>query len=255
VITDTGRGTNTAVGIQIVYNCKPLIKDTVILRSTEDGVYSYHSTPILINVTIDGANYGISTSSTRYIYIYNTTIKNTRSYDFSVLGNPGTFFIATNSTFNESKITIDENSNLTVRWYLHVYVEDSNNMGVPSADVRIKDNENGTYDRNFTTDSNGYIKWIVLTEYWQNNTTKIYYTPYNLTVNYTGLTFTDNPRDTDMNRSKTEVFTATTPVPEFNSIIIPIILTIMVFILSTYNQNKKEDECQTTVWQKAPETH
>ncbi len=72
VITDTGRGSNTAVGIQIEYFCNPLIKNTVILRSTEDGVYSDESTPTLINVTIDAenkGNYGIASSSTEYVYI------------------------------------------------------------------------------------------------------------------------------------------------------------------------------------------
>ncbi len=239
VITDTGRGKDTAVGIQITYNCKPIIKNTKILRSTEDGVYSYHSTPTLINVTIDHARYGISTSSTRYIYIYNTTITNTSLYDMSIVGNPGTYMVATNSFFNESKITIDQYSNLTVRWYLHVYVEDSNHQAIPAAEVRVKDNANGTYDKNFTTDGNGYIKWIVLTEYWANKTTKISYTPYNITVNYTGLTFIDNPRDTDMNTSKTEVFRATTPVPEFRGILIPVLFTAVLGALSMRKRRLK----------------
>ncbi len=230
VITDTGRGSTTAVGIQIQFLCEPVIRDTIILRSTEDGVYSGESTPILINVTIDGGNYGIASSNTGYIYVYNTTIKNTNLYDLSIAGAPGSFFILTNTTFNESKVTIDSSGNLTVRWYLHVYVEDSEGTPIPAAEVRIKDNENGTYDRNFSTYLDGYVKWIVLTEYWQNSTTKIYYTPYNITVNYTGLTFINNPRDTEMNTSKTEIFTATTPVPEFNSIIIPVILAIAVAV-------------------------
>ena len=168
-------------------------------------------------------------------------------YDFSIVGSPGSYFVVTNSSFNETKITIDSSGNLTVRWYLHVYVEDSNHQPIPAAGVRIKDNSNGTYDKNFSTDGNGYVKWIVLTEYWQNNTTKIYYRPYNITVNYTGLTFIDNPRNSTINTSKTEVFTATTPVPEFESIIIPLFITITVCILfinrqkTFYNtKNKKE---------------
>ncbi len=229
VITDTGRGSSTAVGIQIEYSCNPLIKDTLILRSTEDGVYSADgSTPTLINVTIDRGNYGIASSNTGYIYIYNTSISNTNLYDLSIQGAPGSFFIVTNSTFNESKIIIDSSGNLTVRWYLHVYVEDSLGTPIPAANVRIKDNPNGTYDKNFTTDNDGYVRWIVLTEYWQNTTTKIYYTPYNITVNYSGLTFIDNPRNSTINQSKTEVFIATTPVPEFQSIMVWVLGALLI---------------------------
>ncbi len=69
MITDTGRGSNTADGIQVEYNSAPLIKNTVVLRSTEDAIYSLYSTPTLINVTLDGGNFGISSSATGYIYI------------------------------------------------------------------------------------------------------------------------------------------------------------------------------------------
>jgi len=225
VINDIGPG-GGGVGIEIV-GSKPTIRDTIILRSSEDGLYSLSSTPTLMNVTIDAqnkGNYGIASSATGYIYIINSTIINAKVQDFSIAGAPGSFFVVTNSTFN--KVWIDDSGNLTVRWYLHVYVEDSNNQPIPAADVRIRDNENGTYDKNFTTDGNGYVKWIVLTEYWANKTTKIYYGPYNITVNYTGLTFTDNPRNSTINESKTEVFTATTSVPEFANVAVPVIISV-----------------------------
>ena len=232
VITDTGRGSNTAVGIQIVYNCRPLIKNTIILRSTEDGVYSDSSTPTLINVTIDAqnkGNYGIVGSSTGYLYVINSTIKGSKANDLSIYDS---YFVLTNTTFNKSKVYIsNEYSNLTVRWYLNVYVEDSNHQPIPAANVRVRDNENGTYDKNFSTNSNGYVKWIVVTEYWRNNDTIIYYTPYNINVSYGNLNFTDNPRNSTINESKTEVFIADGPLPEFENIIIPLIITITLCIL------------------------
>jgi hypothetical protein len=231
IVAHTGRdqGIGYGNGINIRYSSRPVIKDTEILSTGEDAVYSSDgSTPTLINVTIDGANYGIASSSTRYIYLYNLTIKNTKSYDFAILDS---YFIITNTTFNESKISINSGSNYTVRWYLHVKVQDSNLSPIPAADVRIRDNGNGTYDKNFTTDSNGYVKWIVLTEYRRNNDTVIYYTPYNITVNYTGLTFVNDPRNSTMNTSKTEVFTATTPFPEFGNLLVPVIFVIALSVL------------------------
>ncbi len=226
-IADSGQGSPGGVGVQILYGSKPLIKDTLILRSTEDALYSDSSTPTIMDVTIDSGgvgNYGIVGSSTGYLYIINSSIMNTKVADLAILDS---YFIITNSSFNESKISINSGSNYTVRWYLHVHVEDSEHNGVSSAAVRVRDNDNGSYDENFTTDVNGDLKWIVVKEYWANKTTKIYYTPYNITVNYTGLTFIDNPRNSTVNESKTEVFRATTPVPEFPNVLIAVMISLI----------------------------
>ncbi len=72
VIAHTGQdlGVGYGNGIHITYASNPIIKNTEILSTGEDAVYSSDgSTPTLINVTIDGANYGIASSSTKYIYI------------------------------------------------------------------------------------------------------------------------------------------------------------------------------------------
>ena len=233
-----------ANGIHVLYNSRPLIKNTIILRSTEDGFYSSQSTPTLINVTIDGGNYGIATSSSGTVTAINCTIKNTNLWDVSCAD---TDIILINSSFNHSKTTFPAGTNsIIVKWHLHVYVEDSNHQPIPAADVRVRDNENGTYDENFSTDGNGYVRWIVLTEYTQTDKNGdedgtdpgeiVYYTPYNITVNYTGLNFSNNPRDSDMNTSKTEVFTATSPVPEFGNIMVPLLITITLCILFIHHQ-------------------
>jgi len=103
-------------------------------------------------------------------------------------------------------------------------VNDSTGKAIPNATVHITDNANGTYDRNFTTDKNGYVKWIVLTDYWQNSTTTINYSDYTVSVSYPGVSFIDNNRSVKMNISKTEYFTATTEAdtdPPIISNIIP----------------------------------
>jgi parallel beta-helix repeat protein len=72
IVAHTGRdlGAGHGNGIHITYASNPVIKNTQILSTGEDAIYSADgSTPTLINVTIDGANYGIATSSTRYIYL------------------------------------------------------------------------------------------------------------------------------------------------------------------------------------------
>lgn len=241
-ITDTGCNIpgNPAVGIGIETGSNPLIKDTVVLRSTEDNVFVQGSTPTLINVTLDGANFGISSSSTEYIYVINSTIRNTNIDDLFIAGNPGSYFVLTNTTFNENKVDIDDNnSNLTVKWYLHVKAQDSLFSPISGANVRIKDNDNGTYDENYSTNLNGYVRWIVLKEYLQTSSTKVDYTPHNITVDYTGLTFLNNPRDSTMDQSKTEVFTATTTVPEFPSIVFPVTIILVVVIVLMKHKKRK----------------
>ncbi len=237
VITDSGRGNPGGVGIQITYSCRPLIKDTIIQRCTEDALYSYHSWPTMINVTLANSGHGfVLTSAGGYIYLTNCTVRSISTNDLELAG---AYAVLTNVSLNRSKILISSYGNYTIRWYLHVYVEDSNHQPIPAAEVRIRDNENGTYDRNFTTDLDGYVKWIIIREYWKNESSEIYYTPYNLTVNYTGLTFLNNPRNSTINESKTEIFIATTPVPEFDSIFIPLIITITVCILFINHQKTK----------------
>ena len=227
------------MGIQIAYKCKPLIKDTVILRSTEDGVYSHSSEPTLINVTIDGGNYGIATSTSGTVTAINCTIRNMKLYDVS---SADTDVILINTSFNHSKTTFPAGRNsIIVKWYLHVYVEDSNHVPISGANVRIRDNDNGTYDENFTTDGNGYVRWIVLTEYTQTDKNGdedgndpgeiVYYTPYNITVSYDNLNFTDNPRESEINRSKTEVFRATSALPEFGSVWVAVIFVMLLVVV------------------------
>ncbi len=238
LITDSGQGNPGGVGIQIVYSCRPLIKDTIILRSTEDALYTYSSVPTIINVTIDTAGHGfVLTSTSSYTYLTNCTVINVSTNDLEVAD---AYAILTNVSLNQSKIVITNSGNYTIRWYLHVYVEDSNHQPISGADVRVRDNENGTYDENFSTDNNGYVRWIIVTEYWRNNNTTIYYTPYNITVNYTGLNFSDNPRDTNMNTSKTEVFTATTSVSEFPSIVYGVLGALLITVVISRRKRKGE---------------
>ena len=210
-ILDTGRGSYTAVGIQITTYSSPVIKNNQIIGSTEDGIYAGQwCQAVIINNTIDnlGGNIGIASSAPRDLIITNCTINNTAIYSLSL---SQAYFILTNTSFNGSAGKIkfwDSTSNLTVRNYLHIHVNDSTGKPIPNATVHITDNANGTYDRNFTTDENGYVKWIVLTDYWQNSTTTINYSDYTVSVSYPGVSFIDNNRSVKMNISKTEYFTA-----------------------------------------------
>ena len=107
--------------------------------------------------------------------ILNSSISNASLYDFRI-GTGGVLLL--NTTFNSSKVQITSlYSNLTVQWYLHIYVNDSFDTLVSGGQVEVEDiNENQVFTG--VTDISGYCRWVICTEYTQNSTTKKYYTPH-----------------------------------------------------------------------------
>ena len=87
-----------------------------------------------------------------------------------------------NTTFDKDKVEIMDDSTLTVKWYLEMRTVNAKKQKVDYVKLRIMDNENGDYDENFTSDSNGLIEQILVTEYIQNETDKLLLTPYNITA-------------------------------------------------------------------------
>ncbi len=207
-IRNTGRGSTTAVGVQIVFSSSPRLENNTILKSTEDAIYAGENCKAIINNTvIDGARYAIATSSVGHLEVWNASIANISLYHVSVSGGQVNLL---NTSINRSKVSFADGrdgTNLTLNYFLHISVNDSAGHPIPNATVHITDNANGTYDRNFTTDGNGRVDWIVLKDYWQNRSTTINYSNYTVSVGYPGVSFIDNNRSVKMNISRTEYFT------------------------------------------------
>ncbi len=210
-ILESGRGTTVANGIHITYYSNPTIIDNRIINYTEDAIYfGQWCEAIVDNLTIDadGGNYGLASSAPRNVTVTNTSINNTNWWDLSLAT---AYFKMTNCTFNQSKVIFQgTDSNLTVNWYLHTFVQDNMGNPVSNAYIRIRDNVNGTFDENFTTDVNGYVNWTVLREYFQKDIDgdkdgddigeRIDYGPYNITVENNG--YYTNYTLMEMNQSK-----------------------------------------------------
>jgi len=199
----TGRGINTADALQIEYYSSPIIINNEIINYTEDGIYlGEQCHALLINNTFDacGGKYGIASSEPRSVNIVNCTIANAAWWDLSLAG---AYFNLINSTFNDTKVKFwnpGDGSNVTVRWFLHVQTIDLFGNSVPDANIRIRDNANGTYDQNFTTGSNGWVNWTVLKEYCRTSSGNISYNSYNISVSKQGY-FTSY-LEVEMNESK-----------------------------------------------------
>jgi hypothetical protein len=88
-----------------------------------------------------------------------------------------------NSSFNKSTTYFSDTlSEINVKWFLNIIVVDPSYVPQPNANVWIRDNNNGTFDLNFTTGLDGFARWVLCSEYYQNSTDKVYFTPHNVTV-------------------------------------------------------------------------
>ena len=221
LISNCGISNNDETGIFLRYSNNNTFSSCIISNNEHPGIYLLHSANnTFINCQISNNYFGIylshssnNTISACYILnnlfgyeqfdsintqILNSTISDSTDYDI-ILGYNSTITII-NTTFNKNKIYIDgENTTMTVKWYLSVQVLDKNHKPIPNVKVRIQDNNNGTYHKNFTTDSNGFINWVNLTEYIQNQTTKQYYTPYIINTEKDGI---KNTTEIEMDRTK-----------------------------------------------------
>jgi protocatechuate 3,4-dioxygenase beta subunit len=136
---------------------------------------------------------------------YNSSIHNSGSLDVGLGTGSDPVFV--NTTFNASKISTGNPSSLTVKWFVHVRVNNSLGNPVFGANVRYQDNANGTYDQNFTTDADGFVRWVPVTQvvYISPNEEPINYTPYLIVANKTGMGA--NSTYLEFNRSTTVYLT------------------------------------------------
>lgn len=71
--------------------------------------------------------------------------------------------ILINTTYDQTKIVIDNSSSITIKWYIHVKVLDWIDNPVSNAEVKVR-KVFGTIMFSGYTDSGGYAKWILLHE-------------------------------------------------------------------------------------------
>ena len=122
--------------------------------------------------------------------IVNCSLQGSVSNDF-IIDDPDAYsptVTLLDTSFDESKVLINhDTASLHVKWFLHVKVVDESDDTLAGIPVRVRDNENGSFDENFITDSEGYVTWIPVTQYTQTQAGKTYHTPHNISAfNTTG---------------------------------------------------------------------
>jgi parallel beta-helix repeat protein len=150
------------------------------INNNDYGIYCNNSNPIILGDQVIGSNVSIYPDYFSSPIIINYTISsNPGAFDFAVIGDSHPWTL--NTTFNKSASVFgDTASNLTVNWYLHVRVVDSSYLPEENADLWINDTH-GINLFSGQTPADGWIRWIEVTEYVENQTGGVYfYTPHDI---------------------------------------------------------------------------
>jgi parallel beta-helix repeat protein len=172
---------NNYYGIAVYQAKNNNITSNIIFNNVRGFEIAADSSNTIIrdNIVLDN-EYGFYLDSSRESYIINCSLSSSNR-DFYFYENAHA--IALNTTFNKSKTYFsDTASTLTVNWFLHVNATDYLGNMAPNAIVCIKDSKNSLPPQKYKTDPNGYVRWIVETEYIENYYGKIYHTPHKITA-------------------------------------------------------------------------
>jgi len=167
-------------------------KNNILGNNASDNIYGIclesSSEDNITDNTVLNNRYGIylMDSSVNNLII-NCSLLST-NYDF--IFEQDSHMTAINTTFDKSKVYFDDlNSKFTVRWYMHVYVKSTGEVPISDAKVNITNVTcNPIEGSPFTTGNDGFIKWIVVTEYFEQDIDgdtigeKIYHNPYKITA-------------------------------------------------------------------------
>jgi hypothetical protein len=135
---------------------------------------------------------GILSLSASKVLVENSTMTSPGPQHFNVA--QGSQVTTLNTTFDKSKVFINLlTSKLTVKWWIHIKVNESDGDPAIGSQTWLNDTFESTIYSG-TTDSQGWIKWVKVTEYYQNVTDKLIFNTHIATAlnnSERGMTSTD----------------------------------------------------------------
>jgi hypothetical protein len=164
---------------------------TTTIKNGKHGISSMNSFFNVTNSLIEGwGSDGVYARGGSNIYMENSTITSSAGSSFSV--QEDSHVITLNTTFDKQGVFCGPLSNLTVMWWVHIKVNESDGDPAQGAFVWL----NNTFGDNvFTgiTDTNGFIIWIKVTEYIEGFGAIDYDTHFASALNDSefGVTFSD----------------------------------------------------------------
>ncbi len=186
-ILDNGTGPSHITAVNADYEYWFVVKSGAIFEMHDSEISECGWDDANKGLTIETDNSNITNVTFGYCYyaiyfndstviIYNCTVNNTNTNAFYL--NSSAQVTVVNTTFDKTKTGFgDVLSNLTVQWYLHVHVKDAQLQPLSGASVEVYD-VTGSLVHSNITGSDGYLKWITVTEYIEKLSGRIYYTPH-----------------------------------------------------------------------------
>jgi parallel beta-helix repeat protein len=186
------------------------IKNSNIMSNINEGIRLFWSSNLGIeNTVIANHATGINAQGVKNAKITNSSIVNCTTDIY--LQNDSNFDFL-NTTFNKTRVLYgDLVSTLTVRWFLHVYVNDTIGNPIPGAEVTVR-NATGIGVFEGITNPTGFVNWIIVTEYFENQSSRWYHTAHNIT-SYNGTLFGWAKPDANITESKVVGVILSSPMP------------------------------------------
>ena len=160
-----------------------IIRDNYLKNNQYTGISFDECTGGLItNLTIIGSRYSVNVYDFSDVTIYNSSLGSGRIniYTYSYLTLVNTTFKGTGNGSGIDVYFDDDDSTLTIKWYLKVIVVNDGDNPIAGARVIVKD-AFGLETCNGTANSSGICNWILCTQCIQNNTLTIPHSPHNVT--------------------------------------------------------------------------
>jgi parallel beta-helix repeat protein len=200
---------NNQFGIYM-WGSNNIIKDCNIISNVNEGIRLLWSSNLdMENTTIANHATGINAQGVKNAKITNSSIVNCTTDIY--LQNDSDFDLL-NTTFNKTRVLYNDLlSSIIVRWFLHVYVNDSIGNPISGAQVTVR-NVTGIGIFEGLTNPAGYINWIIVAEYFENQSIKRFHTDHNIT-SHDGTQFGWAQPDANMTQSKVIVVTLASPMP------------------------------------------
>jgi parallel beta-helix repeat protein len=143
-------------GIKIL-NCSPSLSDNSI-GNANFGIELFHSDASMTNTTISSiAKYSVYCIESSSPHILNSTIlAGSEGWAFSINGDSHP--VTLNSVFDKKLVKVEDNSSLTVKWFMNLNAKDSTSRPLDHANILFegKDTVRGV------TDINGSAYWLPL---------------------------------------------------------------------------------------------
>jgi parallel beta-helix repeat protein len=196
------------IGIHIYESMGTLIENSDISNGTE-GVRIFDlSSAVLDENYISDNEIAVRVYDYSNATLVNCTLEDSGLWDLQLgdtLWQDGDI-ITVNTTFENDKVNIlDDVSNLTVKNLLTVRMVNDTGEPVSGVKFQVRETQGFSLDfqgfKNYTSEVDGYVRWIPLTNYWEEHSGKVFHTHYTV-FTFTSPTSVIIEPDIDMNQSQ-----------------------------------------------------